>query len=81
MSDRVVLYIDRSSSRCGACGKSCLPSEEAHSTPCGYDQHEGCGARYTHLSSNCFGGGIEEAAQHMRPDLPWVTFWEATATP
>lgn len=76
-SPEVVLYIDRSSSTCGACGKTCLPDEKIHETPCGYDQHPGCGAHYTLLSSNYAGGGIEDAARRMRPDLQWIDYFSS----
>lgn len=71
---RVVLCISRSSSRCSACGRSALPHEPAHATPCGYDNHSGCGATYTHVTSDC--GGLDQAAREMRPDLPWIDYAE-----
>ena len=77
MSDEtpeVVLYIDTSYSKCGACGKDCDPWEKQHTTVLGYSpppDRRGCGAYYTHLSSHYMGDGIRDAAQQMRPDLPW----------
>lgn len=68
--EQVVLTINRSESMCGACGRSCLPCEARHETPCGWDQHAGCGATYTHVTTNYF--GTEEAARRMRPDLVWL---------
>ena len=68
-----ILYINRSDSRCGGCRKSCLPREETHTTPCGYDQHAGCGARYTQLSTDYSDfEGFYDIVKSMRPDLEWI---------
>lgn len=69
---RVVLTINRFDSRCGSCRKSCDPYEEVHERPCGYDQHPGCGARYTHLSSDY--ADLGPRCREMRPDLIWCGF-------
>jgi hypothetical protein len=66
----VVLTINRSGSICGACNRSCDPHEERHETPCGWDGHAGCGATYTHVTTNYI--GTESAARQMRPDLTWL---------
>lgn len=68
----VMLWVGSSSSTCGACGMSCLPDEETHSTRCGYDQHEGCGARYTHITSVYLDDHSNETVQRMRPDLVFM---------
>lgn len=65
-----VLWIGSSSSECGACGLTCLPHEPTHATLCGYDQHPGCGARYTHVAPIYFGSA--DAVRQMRPDLTFV---------
>jgi hypothetical protein len=73
-TDEVVLYINTSYSKCGACGNDCDPSEKQHDTVLGYTpppSRIGCHARYTHVSSHYMGSSIREAAEEMRPDLPW----------
>lgn len=67
MSERVVLTINANESRCGACRKSCMPTEAAHEMRCGYDQHEGCGAVYTHVDTEY--PNLAERVMEMRPDL------------
>ena len=70
------LYIDISSSRCGACGRNADPHESAHLNA--NMDGEGCGAVYTGLASNYV--GFEERLVAMRPDLPWVGIpFEATS--
>ena len=66
------LYINRSSSRCGKCGRNADPNEKAHRM--NRMEGEGCGAKFTSLSSHYLGEGIKRASCAMRPDLPWVDF-------
>jgi hypothetical protein len=66
---QVVLTVGTCDSHCGACGKTCLPWEPAHTSRCGYDQHEGCGAVYTHVTTNYVAAGLAERILEMRPDL------------
>lgn len=67
------LYINLSDSRCGACNRSALPMDKRHETPCGYDQHDGCGALFTAVSTDYFGvAGLHDRIREMRPDLPLV---------
>jgi hypothetical protein len=71
------LYIDKSDSTCGACGKGADPYEESHITLVGWHaingQTKGCGAVYDAVSSHySFLGGLEERIEEMRPDLPWL---------
>lgn len=73
----VVLFIDNTDSRCGACGKTALPTDVAHTTPCGYDNHDGCRATFTHVSSNYGGDDSKRASMAVRPDLPWMDYGEA----
>ncbi len=73
----VVLFIDNTDSRCGACGKTALPQDVAHTTPCGYDNHDGCGATFTHVSSNYGGDDSKRASMAVRRDLPWMDYGEA----
>lgn len=70
--DRVVLYIGRFDSHCGACGKGCWPHEPTHKMNTGYDQHGGCGAKYTHVQSLYVGRESENAVREMRPDLTFL---------
>lgn len=65
----VTLYVGRFDSRCGACGKGCWAQEKAHTSRTGYDQHEGCGAVYTHVVSTYAGDDMEKATRALRPDL------------
>jgi hypothetical protein len=67
MSEPVVIYVGTWSSRCGACNKDAIPYDIAHETVCGYDQHEGCGAVFTHVFSTY--PNLEESVKRMRPDL------------
>lgn len=67
------LYINRSDSRCGWCNRSALPSDKRHETPCGYDQHPGCGAEFASVSSDYFGAPeMYVRIRAMRPDLPFI---------
>lgn len=65
--EQVILYIDSSSSRCGACGLSCDPHEKAHERPMGYARLEGCGAVYTHVVETYAPWGVTITS--IRPDL------------
>jgi hypothetical protein len=70
-----LLIINRTDSRCGACGKACDPREKRHATILGYGPDNGkpgCGAVWTHATSHYVGLGIEQAARRMRPDLEWI---------
>lgn len=69
MSGPVVLYINTSSSVCGACGFSCLPEEKSHVAPSGHSQLPGCGATYTHVDTYYMSPAVMSAAIRMRPDL------------
>lgn len=73
----VTLYINKSESRCGGCGKGADPYEESHITLVGWaavnDKMKGCGADYTDVSSDYrYFPGLAEAIQAMRPDLPYI---------
>lgn len=68
----VRLIINRSDSRCGGCGKSADPHEDAHYRVLGYRPGEGCGETFTSVSSDYF--GMDEAIKSFRPDLPFVGF-------
>lgn len=66
-----VLYIDTSSSSCGACGENADPDEKQHDTVLGYVPAPGCGAFFTHVGSHYSGEPFHTGAQIMRPDLIW----------
>lgn len=72
----VTLYIDKSESMCGGCGKGCDPYEESHITLLGWhavnDKMKGCGAVYTELDSHYNMIGLIESIRDIRPDLPWI---------
>lgn len=72
MTDRVLLIINRSDSKCGACNTGTDPNALYHAVQTGYGTGglPGCGARFTHVTSHYV--GVEEAARRMRPDLEWV---------
>ena len=64
------LFINISDSRCGNCGKDADPYAEAHDRKLGWNPGEGCGAVFTHLSSDYV--GFEDRVRKMRPDLIFV---------
>lgn len=74
---RVVLTIGGFESTCGACGKTCLPEEKAHTSKCGYDRHEGCGAVFTHLQAVY--PDTEDKVREMRPDLTFLSMFPDAA--
>lgn len=64
------LYIDRSYSNCGACGRNADPNEKAHVMESMVG--EGCGATFTAVSSNYTDhDGLYDRIKEMRPDLPF----------
>jgi hypothetical protein len=69
-----ILFINRSESRCGSCNGGCDPYEESHITLLGWravnDHMEGCGERYTAVSSDYW--GMQVAVEKLRPDLPYT---------
>jgi hypothetical protein len=68
------LFIDTSSSSCGACGRGADPYELRHDTILSYGgTAEGCHAEWRYLSSNYTNvEGLHDAIQEMRPDLEWI---------
>jgi hypothetical protein len=74
VSDRsFCLVINRSDSKCGACGRGADPHERSHDTILEWgDKGAGCGVLWRHLDSDYRGAGIPEAAMAMRPDLTWI---------
>ena len=68
------LIVSGTSSKCGVCGKGADPHEERHITVLGWGGQEknGCGVRWTHITTSYIGGGIEDATKEMRPDLIFV---------
>jgi hypothetical protein len=76
------LYVNLSDSRCGWCNKSALPHDKRHETPCGWDQHPGCGAEFIAVSSDYSGASeLYERIRAMRPDLPFIDPMTARVTP
>jgi hypothetical protein len=69
-----ILFVNRSESRCGSCNGGADPHEESHKTLLGWfavnDALEGCGERYTAVSSDYWGMEADLAA--LRPDLPLI---------
>jgi len=66
----VTLIINRSDSRCGGCGASASPYEDAHVSRLGYTPGKGCGEPWDSVSSDYF--GMDDSIKAMRPDLPWI---------
>lgn len=65
-----VLYINRTDSKCGACGEGANMWEVKHDTYYGYgNKLHGCGAWFTHVGSHY--KGLKEAVMADRPDLEW----------
>lgn len=71
--NEATLYINKSDSRCGACGKSADPYEESHISGDWYNDKRlmGCGVIFTSVASDYTHIGPEDISA-MRPDLPWV---------
>jgi hypothetical protein len=71
-----VLFIDRSTSQCGACRQQTLPRGNFHKKISGYGGGgPGCGAEWNYVSSNCIGSSEwDEQIAAMRPDLQWVDY-------
>ncbi len=76
---RETLFINKSDSYCGSCGKSANPHEETHETVWGFPglrddkwSQKGCGVRWTAVSSEYVGLNAEQWCKEMRPDLEWV---------
>lgn len=67
---RVVLTVNRSDSRCGACNRNADPGELAHTMA--NMRGEGCGAAFTHITTGYL--GAEESVRLRRPDLTWLDF-------
>lgn len=73
----VALVIGRSTSSCSACGRSTLPHGDRHDAVSGWEARPGCGAVWTHVTTDCVGDGIEGpdgSAHAVRPDLPWIDY-------
>lgn len=67
------LIIGRFSSECNNCGRQVLPDSETHEEISGWGgPAPGCGVRFTHVTTEYVGTGIDEASMAMRPDLTWI---------
>lgn len=77
-----VLYIDTTSSTCGACNLEADPYEKAHTSRLGWTAANspsdsplrmGCGAVFTQLSSHYSDfDHLYDRIREMRPDLEWI---------
>lgn len=72
-----VLYIGRSSSRCGACGGDADPTEQTHARRIGYRPGKGCATRWTAVQPESY--GMDDDVRQMRPDLKFLP--AGTTTP
>lgn len=77
--DRVILIVDRSSSKCGYCHKGADPYEDCHDTVMGYYARdailpEPCHKEFTHITSFYTDGTgkINNRLMEMRPDLELI---------
>lgn len=72
--DRAIIWVDRTSSRCGVCNKNAFPDEATHEDLGGYHpaDQKGCGVRWTHIGASCAYPGINERLAQMRPDLELI---------
>lgn len=75
------LIISGQQARCAFCGKGAVAREVAHLTRVPIDggtagDGRGCGARFVAVTSDYKGSDHQNAAQAMRPDLPWRDFRE-----
>lgn len=72
---REALVINRTDSKCGACGRETLPRGETHTDISGYKPVPGggCGVRWRYVTSDYT--GMREAVQDVRPDLEWFARW------
>jgi hypothetical protein len=73
----VALIIGRSMSRCSACGGNAIPGygdDIAHVMVSGYSSAPGCGATWTHVTTDGAGDSIERLSREMAPHLPWIDY-------
>lgn len=65
------LFINRSDSRCGECGKNADPNESSHAML--VMRGEGCGAVFDAVSTHYWDfEGLYASVRAMRPDLPFI---------
>lgn len=64
------IFINLSSSRCGNCNGNADPHAVSHEVTGFFMDKPGCGATYTHVSTDYMGMGSKE--KDMRPDLIWI---------
>lgn len=70
MTDRPTLIINRFDSRCAACGKPANPYAITHDKVHGWGQDEdGCGVKWTHVTTHYWGRDMSQRVRAMRPDL------------
>lgn len=61
------IFMNRSSSECGACGKDAFPTEYGHDTVAGYGPRvAGCGERWTAVSSH-YSDVLKSLPSHSGP--------------
>lgn len=75
-----VLVIGSWSSACGKCNGSADPYDDGHNTMLGYGDSNGrpgCGEKWTAVTSAYGDKGAIDATKRMRPDLPYVGYWES----
>lgn len=79
MSATATLYINRSDSQCGACGRNADPYEKRHDSIWAWaGTLPGCHAEFTEVSSHYSDhDGLYDRIREMRPDLPFVDYLAA----
>lgn len=71
---RPLLRVGRNWSRCENCGKGAYPGQQTHDDVAGWKPRpgEGCGIRWTKVTSDYAGELAEAATRRLRPDLEFV---------
>jgi hypothetical protein len=75
------LVVDRFSSKCGDCGKSCDPTSKTHDRILGYGSENGdpgCGVEWQNVTTDYAGERDRNATINLRPDLKYIG-WDERA--
>lgn len=69
------LFVGRSSSSCGNCGRPAFPHDETHAKIAGWGPEQtGCEIKWEYVTSTYVGEGLEDSVRKMRPDLKFYDF-------
>jgi hypothetical protein len=76
------LVVNRSDSRCGACGEGANPNERTHSRILNWgDKGPGCGAVWTHVTSDYTNMELHVGRDPRWADLIWFEQWPHLEAP